>query len=48
MATFAGTLVNVGDLRRNSGECERCSDGYGDTGSPTSPKLAKPRQTSHE
>ena len=41
--TFTGTLVNVGDLRRNSGECQGGTRGYTVAGSP---KFAKVRQTS--
>ena len=43
--TFTGTLVNVGDLRRNSGECHGGFCEYGVVGSP---KFAKVRQSSHE
>ena len=41
--TFTGTLVNAGDLRRNSGECRGGSCEYGVVGSP---KFAKLRQGS--
>ena len=41
--TFTGTLVKVGDLRRNSGECQGGSHEYGVV---RSPKFAKLRQTS--
>ena len=37
--------MNVGDLRRNSGECQGDSHEYGVMGSP---KFAKLRQSSHE
>ena len=37
--------MNVGDLRRNSGECQGGSREYGALGSP---KFARVRQTSHE
>ena len=43
--TFARTLVNVGDLRRHSGECHEGSREYGVEGSPN---FAKLRQSSHE
>ena len=42
---FTGTLVNVGCLRRNSGECHGGSCEYGVVGSP---KFAKVRESSHE
>ena len=32
--TFTRILVNVGDLRRNSGECQGGSHEYGAVGSP--------------
>ena len=44
-STFTGTLVNVRDLRRNSGECQGGSREYGVVGSP---KFARLRQSSHE
>ena len=43
--TFTGTLVKVGDLRRNSGECQGGSHEYGVAGSPN---FARLRQSSHE
>ena len=43
--TFTRSLVNEGDLRRNSGECEGGPGKHGDTGSPN---FAKLRQSSHE
>ena len=43
--TFTATLVNVGDLRRNSGECHEGAFEYGIVGSPN---FAKVRQSSHE
>ena len=43
--TFTRTLVNVGDLRRNSGECQ---GGSGEYSVVASPKFAKLRQSSHE
>ena len=41
--TFTGTLVNVGDLRRNSGECQGAYPEYEVVGSP---KFAKLRHAS--
>ena len=41
---FTGTLVNVGDLRRNSGECQGAYPGYDVVGSP---KFAKLLQKAH-
>ena len=41
--TFTGTLMNVGDLRRNSGECQGGAREHGVVGSP---KFARVRQTS--
>ena len=41
--TFTGTVVNVGDLRRNSGECHGGACEYGVVGSP---KFAKVREGS--
>ena len=40
--TFIGTLVNVRDLRRNSGECQGGSREYGAVGSPKFTKLHQP------
>ena len=37
--------MNVGDLRRKSGECQGCSRECSDVGSP---KFVKLRQSSHE
>ena len=42
---FTGTLVNVGHLCRNFGECRGGSREYGDLGSP---KFARVRQSLHE
>ena len=41
--TFTGTLVNLGDLRRNSGECQGAYPEYDVVGSP---KFAKLRHAS--
>ena len=46
--TFTGTLVNVKNLLRKSGECQGSSREYGVVGRPISPKLARLRQSSHE
>ena len=43
LAFQSATLVNVGNLRRNSGECQGGSREYGAVGSPN---FAKVRQTS--
>ena len=37
--TFTGTVVNVGDLRRNSGECQGGSREHGVVDLPQSAKL---------
>ena len=41
--TFTGTLVNVGNLRRNSGECQGGSRKCGAVVRQTSPDFAKVR-----
>ena len=46
--TLTGTLVNVRDLRRNSGECQGGSREYSGVGSPKFAKLRQLRQSSHE
>ena len=43
--TFTETLVNLGDLHRNSGECQGAYPEYDVVGSP---KFAMLRQSSHE